>query len=280
MTALKSLVNGVESWHVSVEDRGLLYGHSVFETVAVKAGVPLCFSAHLDRLERSASKLGIPVSRPQIEKESVQLCAEQDSCVLRITITIGVGGRGYATPADPSPTRILTLHDRPRANELLNGGIRVGVSSYRIGSVPMLAGHKHGNRLEQIVIRDSWQPGWQEALVFDQAGALIEATQANVFVRYGDTVITPRIDNAGVAGIIRGLILSQKARLPFAIDEDVVDVAALANADEVVITNSIIGAQSVSSIEGDNPVLNKTFNANEFKLKDMLIPFLEQHGAI
>ena len=45
--AIKALINGKVQAGVTVDDRGLQYGDSVFETIAVAEAGPLCLDEHL-----------------------------------------------------------------------------------------------------------------------------------------------------------------------------------------------------------------------------------------
>ena len=54
-------VVGAEEARISVFDRGFLYGDSVYETIATVNGRLFALAEHLDRLERSASRIGLPL---------------------------------------------------------------------------------------------------------------------------------------------------------------------------------------------------------------------------
>ena len=53
------LVNGERCAHISTEDRGLLYGDGVFETILCEKGKPVLFAEHMQRLQSGCLKLGI-----------------------------------------------------------------------------------------------------------------------------------------------------------------------------------------------------------------------------
>ncbi len=281
MIETKAWVNGQPHDQVSVVDRALLYGHSVFETIRVRHGQALLLDLHLARLEQACESLFIPVDQTVIASELVRFCADVELGIVRLTVSIGAGGRGYLTPSNAQPTRILTLHPLPDyAPEIHSQGVLVGVSDIRLATQPHLAGIKHGNRLEQLLIRRSWHSDWQEALVFDYNNKLIEGTQSNVFVRRGSTVVTPDLRQAGVAGVMREYILNAAPQLEFTVEVGELSATDLAQADEVVLSNSVIGTWPVARIHGNSLVADKTFNPNEFKLNLSLTQLSEQHGVL
>ena len=284
MSDTNSWVNGEKCDSISLLDRGLLYGHTVFETIKVRDGHACLLDLHLERLEKACMALSIPLDLAMTESEVIRFCADLDQKVVRLTISIGSGGRGYSNPTKPQTLRILTQHPLPEhalnLQETLKVGVRIGVSPVTLSSQPLLAGVKHGNRLEQILIRQSWQRGWQEALVFDQDKRLIEGTQSNVFLRKNNSIITPALNDAGVAGVMRQFILNNPTTSKLMVTQGQVTPADIAFADELILCNSVMGAWPVAEIMGNDLVDDKTFDQNEFKLTVLLTQLINQHGAI
>ena len=105
----------------------------------------------------------------------------------------------------------------------------------------MLAGLKHLNRLEQVLIRSHLeQTDADEALVLDSDGWLTECCAANLFWRKGMDVFTPRLDHAGVNGIMRQHCIAQLAQSSFRVVEVTAGADALRDADEVLICNALM----------------------------------------
>lgn len=247
------LLNGKPNTHISIIDRGLLYGHSVFETVAVHNRKPLLWSAHINRLQTGALKLGIPLDFKLIEQDFQRLVREtaKSTFVLRICLTMGEGGRGYLSPNEPEPNRILSVYDLPQHPPAhREHGVVLGIADLRIASQPMLAGIKHGNRLEQVLARQQWQNDWNEALLLDAKDNVIEATQSNVFIVKNGILSTPDLTNAGVEGVMRATII-ELAQSEFNMNccIETITLAQLRQADEVFLTNSVIGLWPVNQCE-------------------------------
>ena len=240
------LVNGKPESQTPAADRGLLYGQSVFETIAVSNSRALLLDRHLQRLKLGCDRLQIPCDNSLIEtlaNEIEQLSSNiKTNAVIRATVTMGEGGRGYLNPQSPKPNRIVAVHkfpDHPPENR--SKGIELGLASIRLSSQPRLAGIKHGNRLEQAIARSEWQPNWQEALLMDQQDRVIEGTQSNLFVLAEDLLLTPSLEECGVQGIIRDYLLENAAKIGLKTEVRSLLLDEIEQADEVFMTNSLIG---------------------------------------
>ena len=82
---------------VSAADRGLQYGDGVFETLTVRDGHALRLERHLARLADGCRRLGFDA--PPVADELRATCAGVERAVLKLIVTRGAGGRGYAVPA-------------------------------------------------------------------------------------------------------------------------------------------------------------------------------------
>lgn len=242
------LVNGHAAATVSVQDRGVLYGQSLFETIAVVDRQALLLEAHLRRLKAGCERLFIPLDVNALRADVQQLCAMYTDAtfVARVSQTMGEGGRGYADPEHAKGTRIASALPFPNYHQKQRSkGIELGLVKLKLAAQPALAGLKHSNRLEQLLARREWQVGWDEALLCDQQGNVIEGTQSNVFVVQGGELKTPDLSACGVAGIVREKILSLTDELGIRAATVRLSLADIETADEVFLSNSLIGVWPV-----------------------------------
>ena len=248
------LVDGRLRDTISAADRGLHFGDGVFETIAIEDGRALCLARHLQRLATGCARLGI--SAPAIttlESECARLEQGVTLGVLKIIVTRGSSGRGYAPQPAATPTRVVARYpwpDYPAVHR--REGVAVRVCATRLGRNRSLAGLKHLNRLEQVLARAECDPGQcPEGLMLDDAQNVIEGTMSNVFARHGDRLSTPDLRECGVAGIMRDLVLETADGLPGTrIDVTPLRVEDLQTADECFLTNSLIGIWPIHSLHG------------------------------
>lgn len=250
------LVNGVECNSISVIDRGLQYGDGLFETIAVYEGQPILWEQHIERLMHACRRLDIPVPDPSLLlKEALHLAAGNKKAVLKIIYTRGSGGRGYRKPETQQPARILSISPWPDyPGQPDDNGVVLRVCETRLGNNPALAGLKHLNRLEQVLARSEWSdPAIYEGMMLDFHGHLIEGTMTNVFFVRNGVLCTPLLKSCGVAGVMRERVLQQAEKLRLATLIDEFTPADLLQADEVFLTNSLIGIWPVRQILFEKP---------------------------
>ncbi|MES9969917.1 MAG: aminodeoxychorismate lyase [Candidatus Thiodiazotropha sp.] len=243
------LINGKPGERIDCSDRGLQYGDGLFETLAVYQGRPAQWQRHITRLNYGESVLGLPATDKQLLKqEALSLCAGQDRAVLKIILTRGSGGRGYAIPTLCTPQRLLSLHpwpDYPQA--WYSEGLRLGVCQTRIGRNSQLAGLKHLNRLEQVLARSECQDAQlDECLMLDEREQVICGSQSNLFMIREGILYTPDLSHSGIAGVVRELVIeiAEELSMPLQITE--LDVQSLLNADALFMTNSLMGFTPVA----------------------------------
>ena len=245
------LINGEFKAHIEVSDRGFQYGDGLFETIAVAKGQPIFFNQHLKRLSKGCSRLHIPFPGSELlTTEAKKLCAHTEAAVLKIILTRGTGGRGYRQPDEIKTTRVLSLHPFPDyPDNYKEQGIVARFCDTPLGLNPRLAGIKHLNRLEQIMARSEWNnPAIQEGIMLDINGHVIEGTMTNLFYLKNKQLYTSSIEASGVAGIMRGLIISVAAKLGLTTIEHNFTQDELLSANEVFVCNSIIGIWPVKQI--------------------------------
>ena len=239
-----------------LQDRGLAYGHGLFETMALyQTQVPL-LQQHLQRLVTDARKLGIDLSFETVETcvnaFIAALTAEDvENSVVKVILTAGVGGRGYQTPAELQPHIICISSPLPTDLEhRRRSGTNLLCCRYQLPLNSQLAGIKHLNRLDQILARNECDSaGYEDGVMFATDGSLIETTSANIFLKTASGWVTPSLDSAGVNGVMRTLLLQEifpatelpVCTRPIAADE-------LWGCNESFICNAIRGIVPVLSI--------------------------------
>ncbi|GAB2611471.1 aminodeoxychorismate lyase [Novilysobacter erysipheiresistens] len=246
---------GRESWifvgerrapAIAPDDRALAYGDGLFETMRACRGEVAWWDAHWSRLERGAARLGLALpSQARVRREAGQLLHGRDG-VLKLQLSRGSGGRGYAPPLAPEPTWILSRHPLPSSRP---AGLTLRWCDTRLALQPALAGIKHCNRLEQVLARAEWQiPGAidgdaDEGLMRSTDGDVVCATAANLFVLHGERWRTPPVDRCGVAGVCRQWLFDR-----FEIEQAPLSVADVETADAIVLTNAVRGILPVAQL--------------------------------
>ncbi|MTD39890.1 aminodeoxychorismate lyase [Erwinia sp. CPCC 100877] len=246
------LINGEWQTHIAAGDRATQFGDGCFTTARVVQGEVRFVDDHLTRLAQGCDRLGISAPREDVlALEMRELAAGQARATLKVMITRGEGGRGYSTIGCDRPSRLLHLAPWPAYyDEWRQRGIHLILSPVPLGCNPWLAGIKHLNRLEQVLIRTHLeQTTADEALVLDSEGWLTECCAANLFWRKGKSVYTPVLDRAGVNGTMRQRIIRLLEVSPWRLHEVRERPDTLADADEVLVCNALMPVLPVRQIE-------------------------------
>ena len=250
----------VRLW-VEPDDRGLAYGDGVFETLLVHAGQPVWWREHWERLVRGAQVLGLPVpDQMQVRRECEGLLADAPArAVLKIILTRGSGGRGYALPEAPAATVIVSVHPAPA---VWDEPLTLRWCKTTCAIQPLLAGIKHLNRLEQVLARAEWQdPKIADGVMCDSEARVICATSANLFALIGGRWQTPAVGRCGIAGIARGWVL---ANVQASAEADL-SAAEVSHADALFLCNAVRGILPV-----------RRLGMREWPGQDAVAPLLRQ----
>ena len=246
------LINGEERSQIDAMDRGLQYGDGLFETIAVVDQQPLFWIEHIERLLEGCKRLRIPPpDLEQLQHQADTICSGVDKGVLKIVVTRGNGGRGYRPLNHPHPTLLLNIHpwpDYPEDN--VSEGVAARYCQTTLACNPLLAGIKHLNRLEQILARMEWDDdSIAEGLMLNSSGNVIEGTYTNLFLVKDGTLLTPPLQQCGVAGVMRKIILRLATDKGIESSETSISREMVEEADELFICNSVIGIWPLNAVE-------------------------------
>ena len=246
------MINGVPGALIPPDDRGLVYGDGLFETVAIVDGRLCLWRRHIARLRRGCERLRIPMhDLDSLEHNAEAMTAAIDHGVLKIVVTRGVGGRGYRIPSNAHPSWMLSVFPWPETDlQTAQHGPRVRLCATPVSSNPALAGLKHLGRLDNVLARSEWSDNTiAEGLMRDMHGNVVEGTQSNLFLEVDRELITPTLADAGVAGVVRGLIMDLATDAGSPVLERKVSFEDVQTADALFLTNSIMGISSVRYLE-------------------------------
>ena len=203
-----------EEAKVSVLDRGFLYGDSVYETIGTVHGRLFAARDHLDRLERSARRIGLRVPpRAEIEKaiaETVAAAGNPETRV-RVILTRGVGKLDLdPATADDSRLVVIAFPLGPPTREMFEKGVAVAIVSITRNSPRAIdPAVKSGNYLNNVLALGEARrtSGAYEAILCAGDGSIAEGSTSNVFAVVRGEVWTPQPDVGILDGITRAKVM-------------------------------------------------------------------------
>ncbi|WOH37968.1 aminodeoxychorismate lyase [Thalassotalea fonticola] len=258
---LYSSVNFKQCNNVDIKDRSIAFGDGVFTTAKVVDGEVEHLSGHIQRLKQGCRKLNI--TEPdfqQVSSEMIKAAKTHLLATVKVVVSAGESSRGYARDANQQPTVMVTSAAFPKHYlGWQSNGLTLGLSSIKLGRNPILAGIKHLNRLEQVLIRGELENlNVDEVVVCDFENYIIECNTANLFWYRAGKWYTPILSMAGVNGLIRQKLM---ALLPNVV-ECHAKVEELDMAESMLICNcllSVVAAKSYlgKSLKIDHDLLTK-----------------------
>jgi branched-chain amino acid aminotransferase len=219
-------------------DRGFTLGDGLFETMLVLNGVALDLVDHLQRFANSAKVLGIVFPRDEIAASVVALCdGVTDHHVLRLTLTRGSAGRGLAADTDGF-TYVATV--QPYNAAMMFQPVELCLVSVCRNDTSDASRLKTTSYIDQILAaREAQEDSAAEPLMCNTKGALASASIGNVFLSFGQRLVTPSLDQGILPGIMRKNVIALAGKAGFAVEERPVDPSELETADGVFITNAL-----------------------------------------
>jgi branched-chain amino acid aminotransferase len=246
---------------VHVLAHGLHYGTGVFEGIrAYSTGEgPAVFRLHdhMRRLVRSANAFNIPLrwSADELSEAALELVRinELDACYLRPLAFLGPGSLGL-NPAGAVPRAIIAswVWGAYLGDEGLDRGVRVRVSSWRRVSQDSLIPNAKGTGqyvTSVLAKQEAVTAGYDEALMLNQQGYVVEGSGENLFIVRDGVAWTPPISAGALDGITRDSVITLLTDAGMEVQERLVARADLYYAEEAFFTGTAAEVTPIREID-------------------------------
>ncbi len=230
LASVDGVISPTAAATIPLPDDGLYRGDGVFEVIRLYAGEPFALSEHLDRLERSAAIIELPVEREAIERELDALLAEFGTGEAQLRIVLTRGGRRIllteVLPERGTSARVATVTYSPTV-------ILTGVKSLSYGA------NMQATRIAQA-------RGADEAVLVRPDGIVLEAPTSSIFwVSPEGGLRTPAIST----GILESITRAQIVR-SLHVEEGEFTVDDLLGTREAFLASTVREVQPVAAIDG------------------------------
>lgn len=227
-------------------DRGLTLGDGLYETIAVRHGIPLKASAHIQRLRAGAETIGLVHSFTDARLlgalgETIAANNLKHG-VLRLTLTRGPGLRGLPPSPAAKPTLVIVASPWPPH---MSGPVSAVVATVtRRNEFSPLSACKTLNALDNVLARlEAIERGGDDAVLLNTRGFIAEATSSNLFAVIGGRLATPPVSEGALPGVMRRFVMDSMTT-----DERPLTPDDLHAADEIFLTNSL-GVRALVSLD-------------------------------
>jgi len=249
----KLLSKGVD--FLNHENRGLRYGDSLFETIRVVNGKLIFWEEHYLRLMASMRilRMEIPMNftMEYLEDQIVKTIKTNGLEVktVRVRLTVFRKNGGLYTPETNTisflievkvlPTPFYTIEDAAYEVELFK--------DFYVNP-DMLFTLKTNNKILNVVGSIyAKENKYQNCLLLNTNKSVVEALNGNLFLVKGNVIKTPPISDGCLNGIIRKKLLAILAKIEdYTLIEESISPFELQKADELFITNAVIGIQPIT----------------------------------
>jgi branched-chain amino acid aminotransferase len=230
LTSVDGIITNNEDARVAASDDGLLRGDGVFEVIRLYAGRPFALGEHLDRLERSAAAIELPIDRPKLEAEIDALLAEYGEHEGQLRLVITRGGRRLAFTENLPPY-----------------GETVSLASVTYSPTVILTGVKSLSYAANMqATRLAKARGADEAVLVRPDGIVLEAPTSTIFwVSRDGVLVTPALDVGILASITRDRVVRR-----LEVEEGAFDLEDLLGTHEAFLASTVREVQPVSAIDG------------------------------
>ena len=239
---LKRCVNGVMEVSPGPEMVELPRANGVFETILLREGAPVFFEDHWARFVRGCHWYGLalPATPAAVQALAITLAAENGvkTGVLRFATWVGQGGTEWRLEVTP-----------PRLH-MARGVARLGLGPSLPSADPERP-FKHLRReLWLQAVRTARASGWDDAVLLDPAGQVVETGVSNLFFVNHGCLCTPGLETGPLPGIMRGRVLALAEERGMTAKEGHHTLADLQQASEIWVSNSLLGLRPVTDLSG------------------------------
>lgn len=233
---------------INYNDRSFTLGHGIFETILVNKSVIFAVDYHWRRFQTSARLIDIRIPFSYDEfitmlNEVIQINHLQNTIAgIRVTLSQGEAARGILAPTPITPNFVIMAFERALNGPPTLAGLIV---QSRKNETAVSAKIKSTSYLDNILAKkEALAEGFDEAIFLNTVANLADGAVSNFFIVNNNQIYTPRVEDGALPGVIRQILLDDSTT-HFSISEQTISLAMLKQADEIFLTNVLIGVKSL-----------------------------------
>lgn len=231
-------------------DSGFLLGYGVFETLAVVSGRPVALEAHLRRMARGLAVLGIePPRDPECMIAEILRRRPLERGSLRLQVTARVKG---GLEVDPRPRVSLWLRAGDPYARLRKAGVEAGMAQKvaRNEFSPLCRIKSLSFAENVLAFREAREKGWEEGILLNRRGELVEGSRSNLFWLREGAIETPGEASGLLPGVTRERVARMAREMGIEVREGSWRPERLEGAEEIFLTSSLMRVLPVVRWEG------------------------------
>lgn len=240
---------------IKCNDRAFTLGHGLFETLFIHNNQIPALSYHWQRLVTGSALLGcpIPFTLEKFQKMILQLTAanklEKGMAGARLTLSRGESERGLLATIDTLPNFSLSVFKLAASTK---SSFAVKIVNLRKNEFSPTAQVKSTSYIDNILAKEqAVREGFDEAILLNTAANVADGSVANIFMVKNKQIFTPKLSDGALPGVVRQILLTELNH-KYNITEKTISLSCLMNADEIFLTNALMGVKPVHRINNKN----------------------------
>ncbi|MFT6065235.1 MAG: branched-chain amino acid aminotransferase [Polaribacter sp.] len=240
-----------ENVKLSAENRGFKYGDAIFETIKVNHHKIIFWEDHYFRLMASMRmlrmKIPLKFTMEFLEQEILKTIAMQEkSPSYRVRLNVCRKDGGLYTPKTNEIDYLIDVKANKHQNkEIYSVDVFKDFYNYSGLLSTIKTNNRMVNTLASIYAKEN---DLDNCVLINEKKGVVEVTNANIFVLKGNVLKTPALTEGCIKGIIRRKVIEIIAKnTDYTLEETTISPFEIQRADEVFITNAIMGVQAITT---------------------------------
>jgi branched-chain amino acid aminotransferase len=249
-----------ENIKLTTDNRGFKYGDGIFETIKVVNEKVIFWEDHYFRLMASMRMLRMKIpmefTLEFLEKEILKTVAVlEDGASFRVRLNVFRKDGGLYTPKTNAIDYLIEVSEN---NYKTKETYEIDVFKDFYNYSGLLSTIKTNNRmLNTLASIYANENDLDNCILVNERKGVVEVANANIFIVKNNIVKTPSLTEGCIKGVVRGKVIDLLIKnKDFTIEETVISPFEIQKADEVFITNAIMGIQAVTKYK------KKSFNTD------------------
>ena len=226
--------------HISVLDRGFIFGDGIYEVIPAYGGHPFRLQHHLQRLANNLSAIRInnPLTLEQWQSAITGVIERNqlDDQSVYLQVTRGVAPRDHRFPEQSQPTVVIMTSELKTVSA---EKLKQGVKAVTLPDNRWLNCHiKSISLLPNVLLRQQAQDQDADEAILIRNGHATEGASSNIFIVRQQCIITPPKSPMLLPGVTRDLVVQIARNKNICLKEQPISESELLQADEIWLTSS------------------------------------------
>ena len=236
---------------LSTENRGFKYGDAIFETIKVTNNKVVFWEDHYFRLMASMRMLRMKIpmkfTLEFLEQEILKTIKDQNDAIsFRVRLNVYRKDGGLYTPNNNEIDYLIDVKENTyQTKESYNVDVFKDFYNYSGLLSTIKTNNRIINTLASIYAKEN---GLDNCVLINEKKGVVEVTNGNIFVLKNNVIKTPALTEGCIKGVVRKKVIEIITKnKEYSLEETTISPFEVQKADEVFITNAIMGIQPITN---------------------------------